>query len=123
MSEIEIRPEIFVADYVGQPGRRVFFLQASGADGTFTFAIEKQQVQLLAEKLSELLLMIDPDDTLTGTEPQRDPALVVATPIEPAWRVGTIGLAYEESEDQVVVVVEPVEAPQEQEVISDDETP
>jgi uncharacterized repeat protein (TIGR03847 family) len=125
MSEIEVTPEVFVADYVGQPGHRAFFLQASGGAGTFTFSLEKQQVQLLAEKLSELLLMIDSEDTITGTEPQRDPALAVAQPVEPAWRIGTIALAYEEHEDQVVVLVEPFqpEEGEEGEVVERDETP
>ncbi|MEA2460953.1 MAG: hypothetical protein QOH90_1130 [Actinomycetota bacterium] len=123
MSEIEVTPEIFVADYVGQPGHRVFFLQATSSGETFTFGLEKQQVQLLAEKLSELLLMIDSEDTITGTEPQRDPALAVAQPVEPAWRVGTIALAYEEHEDQVVVVVEPLQPQEEQETVENDETP
>jgi uncharacterized repeat protein (TIGR03847 family) len=125
MSEIEITPEVFVADYVGQPGHRVFFLQASGAAGTYTFAIEKQQVQLLAEKLSELLLSIDAADTITGTEPQRDPALAVSQPIEPAWRIGTIGLAYEETGDQIVVLLEPIRTEEEEgtEIVDSDETP
>lgn len=121
MSEIEVTPEIFVADYVGGPGHRAFFLQGSGSSGLYTFSLEKQQVQLLAEKLSELLLLIDEKDTITGTEPQRDPALVVAQPIEPAWRIGTIALAYEEADDQIVVLVEPMQAETE-ETIDDDET-
>ena len=124
MSEIEVTPEIFVADYVGQPGKRAFFLQASGADGTYTFAIEKQQVQLLAEKLSELLLLIDAADTITGTEPQRDPALRVTEPVQPSWRIGTIALAYEEHADQIVVLVEPFQPSEEEEApVETDETP
>ena len=123
MSEMEITPETFVADYVGQPGHRAFFLQATGSEGTITVAIEKQQVQLLAEKLSELLLLIDASDTITGTEPQRDPALSVVEPVQPAWRVGTIALAYEEDADRVVVVVEPIELQDEEGVVENDETP
>ncbi|MEA2498202.1 MAG: hypothetical protein QOH26_607 [Actinomycetota bacterium] len=124
MSEMEITPVTFVADYVGQPGHRAFFLQASGAEGNFTVAIEKQQVQLLAEKLSELLLLVDAQDTITGTEPQRDPALTVVQPVQPAWRVGTIALAYEEEADRVVVVVEPMQIEEEGEgVVETDETP
>lgn len=121
MSEIEVTPDVFVADYVGSPGHRVFFLQGSSGAGVYTFGIEKQQVQLLAEKLTELLLLIDEEDTITGTEPQRDPALVASQPIEPRWRIGTIALAYEEAADQVVVVVEPIEGQEEDPVIESDE--
>jgi uncharacterized repeat protein (TIGR03847 family) len=122
MAEIEIRPDVFVADYVGQPGKRAFFVQAAAAGDIYSFAIEKQQVQLLAEKLSELLLMIDPEDTITGTEPARDPALTVAQPVQPRWRVGSIALAYEEPDDQIVVLLEPVDTAQEEEVVESDET-
>jgi uncharacterized repeat protein (TIGR03847 family) len=122
VSEIEVTPEIFVADYTGGPGHRAFFLQGSGAAGVYTFALEKQQVQLLAEKLTELLLLIDEKDTITNTEPQRDPALVVAQPVEPAWRIGTISLAYEESADQMVVLVEPIQVLEEDAPIENDET-
>src|SRR3954464_10064459 len=48
-------PERFVAGTVGEPGERVFYLQASGAGRVVSVALEKVQVQALAEKLDELL--------------------------------------------------------------------
>ncbi|MFN2537656.1 MAG: DUF3090 family protein, partial [Mycobacteriales bacterium] len=48
-------PERFVAGTVGQPGDRTFYLQASGAGRTVSVALEKVQVQVLAERLEELL--------------------------------------------------------------------
>ncbi len=100
-------PEVFLADYVGRPGRRMFFVQAQGAGEVQTFQIEKQQVVLLAEKLSDLLLMIDPEDTITGTQPERDPALKIAQPVEPAWRIASIAIAYEEDSDRIVILLHP----------------
>ena len=75
---------------------------------SLTYLVEKQQVTLLAEKFRELLMMIDSDDTIKNTPPTRDPALALEGPLEPESRLGTMGLAYEESEDRVVVVMQPV---------------
>lgn len=105
----ELSPELFTVDFVGEPGRRAFFLQSKSDEGVFTLAIEKQQVAVLAEKLSEILVLIDRTDTVTGTQPVRDPELA-PQPMEPEWRVGTIGLAYEESLDLVSVLLEPIRA-------------
>lgn len=121
MSQIEITPEVFTADYVGEPGQRAFYLQARSPHGNYSFALEKQQVALLAEKLRELLLLVDPEDTVKGTTAVRDPALSLESPIEPEWRVGTMGLAYEEAEDRVVVLAQPVEAPGDEEEFADED--
>lgn len=109
MSESVVTPEVFTADYMGEPGKRTFYLQSRSEQGTLTYLIEKQQVAVLAEKLRELMMLIDQSDPVLSTPPARDPALVITEPLEPEWRIGTIGLAYEEDSDQVVVLVRPVE--------------
>ena len=109
----ELTPEIFTADYTGSPGERTFFLQSKG-DVVTTYLIEKGQAQVLAERLRELLLLIDEGDTVTSAEPQRDPAFGLDAPIEPEWRVGTIGLSYDDEQDTIAVSMSPVseEAPE-----------
>ncbi len=102
-------PEVFTADYVGKPGERAFYLQARGKFGTLTLPIEKQQVSVLAEKFRELLLMVDENDTVQGATPGRDPALGLQEPVEAEWRVGTMGLAYDEDDDVVVLFARPIE--------------
>jgi uncharacterized repeat protein (TIGR03847 family) len=109
MSQIEFRPDTFTADYVGRPGRRTFFLQARSSAQTVSLLVEKQQVEALSEKLRELLMLVDAADTVARSSAQRDPALAIEAPDAPDWRVGTIGLAYEEDEDEIVVLVEPTE--------------
>ena len=103
----DINPELFVADYTGRPGERTFFIQARGR-ATLTYLVEKQQVQLLAEKLREILLLVDNQDTIISATPARDPAFRLESPIEPEWRVGAIGLGYVEDSDEVVVSMGPV---------------
>lgn len=104
----EITPTVFTADYTGTPGDRTFFLQSKG-DSVTTYLVEKGQAQVLAERLRELLLLIDATDTVASAEPQRDPALALETPIEPEWRVGTIGLSYDDDNDLVAISMNPVE--------------
>ncbi len=111
---MDVRPEVFTADYTGRPGERTFFLQSRSETLTLTYQLEKGQVEVLAEKLKELLLMIDATDEIASGTPARDPAYALSAPIEPEWRVGTIGLTYEEAEDLVVVALEPAGGPEEE---------
>jgi uncharacterized repeat protein (TIGR03847 family) len=120
MSAVEFIPDIFTADYVGEPGDRAFFLQARGSDSAYSFTLEKEQVAALAEKLREMLVLIDETDTISKSLPGRDPALALDESVEPQGRVGALGLAYEESADRVLVIVqeqtdeepeEPIEEP------------
>jgi uncharacterized repeat protein (TIGR03847 family) len=105
----DLTPTVFTADYVGEPGHREFFLQARGDEGTISFLLEKQQVSVLAEKLKEMLIIIDRSDVIGTSMPERDPALALEQPVEPEWRVGAMGLAYEEGPDQVLLFLQPVE--------------
>lgn len=118
---MDVRPEVFTADYTGRPGERTFFLQSRSETLTLTYQLEKGQVEILAEKLKELLLMIDAEDVVKATNPERDPAYALSAPIEPEWRVGTIGLSYEEGTESVVVALEPVSDADP--LADDDETP
>ena len=113
----ELTPEIFTADYVGSPGERSFYVQARDSSATHSYEIEKQQIVALAEKLREVLVLVDQGDTVLATEPARDPALALAQPIEPDYRIGTIGLAYDESSDVVLVILQPADAEETDEVI------
>lgn len=119
MSEIDIVPEVFTVDYVGEPGERTFYLQARTASETYTFLLEKEQVAALADKLRELLVLVDQEDTIRSATAGRDPALTLEEPQEVLWRIGTIGLAYDETEDRVVVLMQPVEEEGEEEPPSD----
>jgi uncharacterized repeat protein (TIGR03847 family) len=106
MSQSELSPEVFTAGYIGRPGRRAFYLQVRGPFGAHSYPIEKQQVAVLSEKLRELLLLVDADDTIGTAVAGRDPALDLEAPADDDWRIGTIGLAYEEDSDRVVVLIQ-----------------
>lgn len=105
MSEREMQPVIFTTDYQGEPGRRSFFLQARDENETLTFEVEKQQVAVLAEKLGEMLLLVDATDPVGEDIPGRDSALA-AVWTEPEFRVGSIGLGYDDDSDRITLVFE-----------------
>ena len=60
-------PDRFVAGAVGQPGERIFYLQATATGRVTSVVLEKFQVSLLAERIDELL-----DEVLrrTGGSPE-----------------------------------------------------
>jgi uncharacterized repeat protein (TIGR03847 family) len=121
MSAMDIVPDVFTADYVGEPGHRTFYIQVRSASATSTLLAEKQQVALLADKLRELLVLVDSSDTVVGAAPERDPALAITPPLEPEWRVGAMGLAYEEEDDRVIIVIQQASESEEQEIEEDEE--
>jgi uncharacterized repeat protein (TIGR03847 family) len=117
VTQIEMTPQVFTADYVGEPGERTFYVQSRG-DPPICLLVEKQQVAVLADKVRELLVAVDEEDTVRTTAPARDPALALESPLDPEWRVGTMGLAYEEDSDRVVIFMQPVSEEEEE----DDQT-
>jgi uncharacterized repeat protein (TIGR03847 family) len=82
-------PERFVAGTVGQPGDRTFYLQASGAGRTVSVALEKAQVALLAEKLTELLDEVRRRgiDVPTGPPREIEDVAPLDQPVEEEFRV------------------------------------
>jgi uncharacterized repeat protein (TIGR03847 family) len=107
------RPTRFVAGTVGQPGDRTFYLQASDSAGrTVSVALEKAQVQILADRMSELLdevasranTVIPPDADVDDLEP-------LTPPVDEEFRVAAMGLAWDG--DAQAVVVEAVAAGEE----------
>lgn len=99
-------PDRFVAGTVGQPGERVFYLQAKDEAKVVSVMLEKEQVVVLAERLAALLDEVarrfgadvptevaDPD---LDTEP-------LQIPVEQEFRVGTMGLGWDAESKAVVV--------------------
>lgn len=104
---VEMAPEVFTADSVGEPGHRTFYLQARDSERVMTFLLEKDQVAVLAERLRELLMLVDPADTIAAAPPARDPVLQLVEPLEPEARIGSLGIGYVEEGETVLVAAEP----------------
>lgn len=115
------RVSSIVADAVGKPGQRTFFLQARQGRQTATLTMEKQQVAALAASILQLLEELEeknPDLTMSITEQD----LRLVEPIEPAFRVGQMGLGYDENQDMIVLVAQALVLDDE-ETISEDDVP
>ena len=98
------QPERFVAGTVGEPGDRTFFLQAIEEARTISVQLEKQQVSVLAERISALLQEVSrrfgselPEE---GSGTDLDP---LAVPLDEEFRVGTMGLGWDADSSSVVV--------------------
>jgi uncharacterized repeat protein (TIGR03847 family) len=106
-------PERFVPGTVGEPGHRTFFLQARAGNQVTSVALEKQQVQILGERVAELLDELIAADEVTTTVPAMTPVALVDNepleqPIEEEFRAGTITLSWDASDERVVIEVFPV---------------
>lgn len=95
------RPERFTVGAVGEPGERVFYLQAAQEGDVLTLRLEKQQVAALAAYLAGVLAD-------TGGAPLLDPtiALALTTPIEADWIVGSLAIGVEEGGQRIVIAAE-----------------
>lgn len=101
-------PDRFVAGTVGLPGRRSFFLQATAAGRTTSVALEKAQVEALAERIDELLDEVVRRTGGNAPVPAVAPAELadtapLETPVEEEFRVGTMALAWDGEGQRMVV--------------------
>ena len=97
------QPRRFVVGTVGEPGERVFFLQASDNGRLVSVALEKAQVTVLAERMEQLLTEVAvrlgaelPDEVEPDTEP-------LESPIDEEFRVSAMALAYDSESDLIIV--------------------
>jgi uncharacterized repeat protein (TIGR03847 family) len=116
------QPERFVAGTVGEPGDRSFYLQAIEDARTISVLLEKQQVSVLADRISALLQEVARrfgDDVPEGTGgSDLDP---LAVPLEEEFRVGTMGLGWDaESRSIVVELLAVTEEEVDESVVLDD---
>lgn len=117
-AEFNLNPVSHItAGAIGEPGMRVFYLQARQDEQIVTLIVEKEQVQSLAigveqflKDLHERLPDLEEADS-DFLEEQMD----LERPIDPAFRVGQIGLGYDEEQDRLVLVA--------REIIAEDDDP
>jgi uncharacterized repeat protein (TIGR03847 family) len=97
---IELDPvDRITADAVGEPGHRSFFLQGRRGDQLVTVMVEKQQVQLLAASVVEILARVQ---KATGEGPPED-SMGLEEPVIPEWRAGRLSIGYQEDRDLLVL--------------------
>ncbi len=90
---------------IGEPGQRTFYLQGRRAAQTISLIIEKEQASMLTVSFDSLLTELNEKYPVSRQTPEpawRDMRL--QEPVAALFRVGNIGLGYNEGSDQVVLV-------------------
>jgi uncharacterized repeat protein (TIGR03847 family) len=103
-------PERFVAGTIGPPGQRTFYLQAKSTQQLTSVRLEKEQVQVLAEKINELL-----DDPLESQMSDFGTTLGLSAvevddnqlemPVVEDFTAGNMTLSWDAMESRVVIEV------------------
>jgi uncharacterized repeat protein (TIGR03847 family) len=96
--------------FIGQPGKRVFYLQAQKGREVVTLIVEKQQVEALAQGIEQFLAELkekfpDLPDATSDYTPEK---MALKVPLDPAFRVGQLGLGYDQDHDLLVLVAQEV---------------
>jgi len=101
--ELELDPvERITTDAIGEPGHRTFYLQARRGTEVVTILVEKQQMQLLAASILEILARVGKE---TGEGPDEE-EMSVEESLDPMWRAGKLSIGYEEDRDMIVLELE-----------------
>ena len=96
-------PDQFVADAIGQPGHRTFYLQAAQGRRIVTVVLEKTQVAVLAERLGELLHEVEGRGGSMPSGIDDSGSQGLDEPIIEAFRVGGMTLTWDGTGEVVVV--------------------
>ncbi|MFV0315604.1 MAG: DUF3090 family protein [Microthrixaceae bacterium] len=102
--------DAFVPGAVGEPGGRVFYLQARLGKRIVSLRCEKQQVGMLGRYLTQLAEAIGP------VEVERD-VVGLVEPVEEQWTVGQLSVGVDEANGRILVTAEELVA---QEILLDD---
>ncbi len=110
-TEIDLDPILHITtDAIGKPGQRVFYIQARAEENILTLLLEKAQVLALARGVEQFM------DEIKEKFPDLPPAsadyveeqMRILPPVDPLFRVGELGLAYDADRDRMVLVAREV---------------
>lgn len=97
-------------DAIGEPGQRVFFLQAKEENQTLSFIMEKVQVESLSVAITRLLSEVSKKISIVEDKDFEfdEDSMHIQPPVDPLFRVGEMGMAFEEEDQKIVLVVQEV---------------
>jgi uncharacterized repeat protein (TIGR03847 family) len=111
--EYDLKPVSHItAGAIGPQGQRVFYIQARKEKELITLIVEKQQVQSLAIGLEQFLADLDErfPDLVNAEDVFIEDEMELEKPIDPVFRVGHMGLGYDEENDLLVLVAREIQA-------------
>lgn len=95
------------ADAIGEPGSRTFYIQARQGDVLVSVVVEKEQVQLLAASILEVL-----SRTGQETSDPQESDMELELPIEPLWRAGRLSIGFQEDTGMLQLEMEELLPPE-----------
>ncbi len=116
--QIELNPASHITvGTIGPPGQRIFYLQGSRGIQTVSLVIEKEQAIVLANSFHSLLEELEKRYPRPSTEMDDTVWLDMRLrePVDPLFRVGNMGVGYNEESDQIVLVAYELVAEEEDE--------
>jgi uncharacterized repeat protein (TIGR03847 family) len=103
----ELKPvDRITADAVGEPGSRVFYLQARKGNRLVTVICEKEHVAGLAAAIDQVLLSLadeDPD-AVVAPDPIIEHGMDLEYPLDPVFRVGEVNLGFDQVSETLVII-------------------
>lgn len=93
-----------VADAIGEPGNRTFFLQGTAGSEVVSLVLEKQEVANLAISVLQLLEELEQKYPDLPQPQWSGDVLVPEVPFEPAFRVSQLIVGYDEDDDMIWIV-------------------
>jgi len=90
---------------LGPKGEREFFLQARAEGQLVSLKVEKQQVAALADYLDQVLDDLPEAEGHLGAQPED---LGLREPVISAFTVGSLGIAYAQDIDRLIVMAEAI---------------
>jgi uncharacterized repeat protein (TIGR03847 family) len=92
------------ANAMGEPGNRTFYIQARKGATMVTLLCEKEQVRALAVALEQMLDDLKQKHPRGASYMRQVMDMSLEEPVSPDFRVGTLGLGYDEADDLIVLV-------------------
>lgn len=108
----DLRPvDHITTDAIGPPGKRVFYLQGQRGAEIVTVIVEKAQVQSLAVGVEQFLEELHDrrPDLPEADDAYDESQMKLQKPVDPAFRVGQLGIGYDEEGDMMVLVAREIQ--------------
>jgi len=109
--DLELHPvDHLTTDAIGQPGKRIFYLQAWQGERTITLILEKIQLQTMAVGIEQFLAEIQekfPQLPEASADYNED-KMRISPPVDPLFRIGEIGMGFDAETDEIVIVLREV---------------
>jgi probable phosphomutase (TIGR03848 family)/uncharacterized repeat protein (TIGR03847 family) len=100
---------------MGEPGQRTFFLQGRQGSTMVSLVTEKEQMNSLAQGVTDLLTRLgERSDAPTDVSAYE---LTLEQPVEPLFRIGQLGLGYDQETDLLVIVAYAIPEEDDQEMV------